>query len=51
MWVIPQKVSEASSKDSYLKKSTWPLARANFPFTLLSTMQKAAGVDDNRRQN
>ena len=54
VWVIaPQKVSEASSKDSYLEEQSTlaSRARANFPFTLLSTMQKAAGVDDNRRQN
>ena len=54
VWVIaPPKVSEASSKDSYLEEQSTlaSRARANFPFTLLSTMQKAAGVDDNRRQN
>ena len=54
VWVIaPQKVSDASSKDSYLEEQSTLASRArtNFPFTLLSTMQKAAGVDDNRRQN
>ena len=53
VWVIaPQSVTEAGSKDSYLdEQSTLATrARTNFPFTVLSTMQKAAGVEDNRRQ-
>jgi len=53
VWVIaPQKVSDAGSKDSYLdEQSTLATrARTNFPFTVLNTMQKAAGVEDNRRQ-
>jgi hypothetical protein len=45
-------VTSAGSKDSYLdEQSTLATrARTNFPFTVLSTMQKAAGVEDNRRQ-
>ena len=31
-------------------KHARPRARTNFPFTVLNTMQKAAGVEDNRRQ-
>lgn len=53
VWVIaPTSVTSAGSKDSYLdEQSTLATrARTNFPFTVLSTMQKAAGVEDNRRQ-
>ena len=53
VWVIaPQNVTEAGSKDSYLEEQSTLASRArtNFPFTVLNTMQKAAGVEDNRRQ-
>lgn len=53
VWVIaPQKVTEAGSKESYLEEQSTLASRArtNFPFTVLNTMQKAAGVEDNRRQ-
>ena len=53
VWVIaPQSVADAGSKDSYLEEQSnlASRARTNFPFTVLSTMQKAAGVEDNRRQ-
>ena len=53
VWVIaPQKVTEAPSKESYLEEQSTLASRArtNFPFTVLSTMQKAAEVEDNRRQ-
>ncbi|MDG1674975.1 MAG: peptidylprolyl isomerase, partial [Flavobacteriales bacterium] len=53
VWVIaPTSVTPAGSKDSYLdEQSTLATrARTNFPFTVLSVMQKAAGVEDNRRQ-
>ena len=53
VWVIaPQNVTEAVSKDSYLEEQSTLASRArtNFPFTVLNTMQKAAGVEDNRRQ-
>jgi parvulin-like peptidyl-prolyl isomerase len=52
VWVIaPQSVTEASSKDSYLDEQSTlaSRARANFPFTVLSIMQKEAGIEDNRR--
>ena len=52
MWVIaPQKVTEASSKDSYLEEQSTiaTRARTNFPFTVLSAMQKKSDIDDNRR--
>jgi peptidyl-prolyl cis-trans isomerase D len=52
VWVIaPQKVTEASSKDSYLEEQSniATRARANFPFTVLNAMQKKADIDDNRR--
>ncbi|MGB2383664.1 MAG: hypothetical protein ACPH78_08030, partial [Flavobacteriales bacterium] len=52
VWVIaPQKVTEASSKDSYLEEQSTiaTRARANFPFTVLNAMQKKADIDDNRR--
>lgn len=52
VWVIaPQNVTEAASKESYLdEQSTLATrARTNFPFTVLSTMQKAADIEDNRR--
>ena len=37
---------------SYLEEQSTLASRArtNFPFTVLNTMQKAAGVEDNRRQ-
>ena len=53
VWVVaPQNVTEAGSKDSYLEEQSTLASRArtNFPFTVLNTMQKAAGVEDNRRQ-
>ncbi|HAT48274.1 MAG TPA: hypothetical protein DCS71_05025 [Flavobacteriales bacterium] len=53
VWVIaPQKVSDAGSKESYLDEQSTLASRArtNFPFTVLNTMQKAAGIEDNRRQ-
>ena len=53
VWVIsPQKVSDAPSKDSYLEEQSTLASRArtNFPFTVLNIMQKAAGIEDNRRQ-
>lgn len=53
VWVIaPQKVTPAGTKDSYLEEQSTLASRArtNFPFTVLNTMQKAAGVEDNRRQ-
>ena len=53
VWVIaPQNVTEAGSKDSYLDEQSTLASRArtNFPFTVLNTMQKAAGIEDNRRQ-
>ena len=53
VWVIaPLKVSEAGEKDSYLEEQSTLASRArtNFPFTVLNVMQKAAGVEDNRRQ-
>ena len=48
----PQKVTPAGTKDSYLEEQSTLASRArtNFPFTVLNTMQKAAGVEDNRRQ-
>ena len=53
VWVIsPQNVSQAGEKDSYLEEQSTLASRArtNFPFTVLNVMQKAAGVEDNRRQ-
>ena len=53
VWVIsPQKVSDAGEKDGYLEEQSTLASRArtNFPFTVLNVMQKAAGVEDNRRQ-
>ena len=53
VWVIaPVSVKEAGTKDSYLEEQSTlaTRARTNFPFTVLSTMQKAADIDDNRRQ-
>ena len=53
VWVIsPQNVSQAGEKESYLEEQSTLASRArtNFPFTVLNVMQKAAGVEDNRRQ-
>ena len=53
VWVIsPQNVTDAGEKDSYLDEQSTLASRArtNFPFTVLNVMQKAAGVEDNRRQ-
>ena len=53
VWVIaPVSLKEAGTKDSYLEEQSTlaTRARTNFPFTVLSTMQKAADIDDNRRQ-
>jgi len=53
VWVIaPTSVTPAGSKDSYLEEQSTlaTRARTNFPFTVLTVMQKAAGVEDNRRQ-
>ena len=53
VWVIsPQNVKDAGEKDSYLDEQSTLASRArtNFPFTVLNVMQKAAGVEDNRRQ-
>ena len=53
VWVIsPQSVTDAGEKDSYLEEQSTLASRArtNFPFTVLNVMQKAAGVEDNRRQ-
>ena len=53
VWVIaPASVTTAGSKDSYLEEQSTlaTRARTNFPFTVLNIMQKAAGVEDNRRQ-
>ena len=53
VWVIsPQNVTDAGEKDSYLEEQSTLASRArtNFPFTMLNVMQKAAGVEDNRRQ-
>ena len=52
VWVIaPTKVSDPAGKDSYLEEQSTLASRArtNFPFTVLNTMQKAAGIEDNRR--
>ena len=53
VWVIaPTSVTPAGSKDSYLEEQSTlaTRARTNFPFTVLTVMQKEAGVEDNRRQ-
>ena len=53
VWVIaPQKVTPAGTKDSYLEEQSTHASRArtNFPFTVMNTMQTAAGDEDTRRQ-